>query len=39
MLQTQLTGFKELGQQLQTFAADVAEKELRSATMAANAGR
>ena len=35
MLQTQLTGFKELGQQLQTFAADVAEKELRSATMAA----
>lgn len=30
----QLSGFKELGQQLQTFAADVAEKELRSATMA-----
>lgn len=35
MLQTQLTGFKELGAKLQELAADVAEKELRSATLAA----
>lgn len=35
MLTTQLTGFKELGAKLQELAADVAEKELRAATLAA----
>lgn len=35
MLQTQLTGFKELGESLMGLAADVAAKELRAATLAA----
>lgn len=35
MLKTELTGFKELGAKLQQLAADVAEKELRAATLAA----
>lgn len=35
MLKTELVGFKELGEQLKQFAADVAEKELRASTLAA----